>query len=82
MKHELFFRIMFLYQVKEKWESRSKMTAEDIASLEHQVEGSQWSLAKFKLYKNVNNFLTKCSKNTLFVLFSYFEQFIKLKCFI
>ena len=53
MKHELFFNIMFLYQVKEKWESRSNMPAEDIASLEHQVEGSQWSLAKFKLWKKL-----------------------------
>ena len=49
---------MFLYE--EKWESRSNMTAEDIASLEHQIEGSQWSLAKFKLCKNFNTF---CSKN-------------------
>ena len=73
---------MFLYQVKEKWESCSNMPAEDIASLEHQVEGIQWSLAKFKLCKNFNNFLTKSSKNTPFILFSYFEQFIKVKCFI
>jgi len=61
---------MFLYQVKEKWESRSNMTAEDIASLEHQVEGSQWSLVKFKLCKNFNNFLTKWSKNYTFLFLS------------
>jgi len=41
-KHLSFINVLFLNQVKEKWESRSNMNGEDIASLELQIEGSQW----------------------------------------